>query len=108
MLAYSGGFGSLGPQPPAASIETQAPWAQLLANASGKARHLQLLFLGCGQQESGMLTPGRRIVGLLRERGINARWADFPGRHVFSVWRNLLHESAPMLFRPASSGGQSR
>ena len=108
VLAYSGGFGSLGPQPPAASIETQAPWAQLLANASGTARHMQMLFLGCGQQESGMLAPGQRIVGLLRERGINARWSDYPGRHVFSVWRNLLHESAPMLFRPKSSGRESR
>jgi enterochelin esterase-like enzyme len=108
VLAYSGGFGSLGPQPPDAPIETQAPWAQLLANASGTARRLQMLFLGCGQQESGMVAPGQRIVRLLRERGINARWSDYPGRHVFSVWRNLLHESAPMLFRPQSSGGESR
>jgi enterochelin esterase family protein len=108
VLAYSGGFGSLGPRPPAAPIETQAPWAQLLANASGTARHLQLLFLGCGQQENGMLEPGRRIVGLLQERGINARWSDYPGRHVFSVWRNLLNESAPMLFRPKPVRVESR
>jgi enterochelin esterase-like enzyme len=108
VLAYSGGFGSLGPQPPVAPIETQAPWAQLLANPSGTARRLQMLFLGCGQQESGMLAPGQRIVQLLQERGINARWSDYPGRHVFSVWRNLLHESAPMLFRPKSSGEESR
>ena len=108
VLAYSGGFGSLGPQPPAAPIETQAPWAQLLANASGTTKRLQMLFLGCGQQETGMLAPGQRIVRLLQERGINARWSDYPGRHVFSVWRNLLHESVPMLFRPRPGGGASR
>ena len=108
VLAYSGGFGSLGPQPPATLIETQAPWAQLLANAPATKKRLQLLFLGCGQQETGMLAPGQRLVRLLQERGINARWADYPGRHVFSVWRNLLHESAPMLFRPQLRRGESR
>ena len=108
VLAYSGGFGSLGPQPPAAPIETQAPWVQLLANPSATTKRLQLLFLGCGQQETGMLAPGQRLVRLLQERGINAHWSDYPGRHVFSVWRNLLHESVPLLFRPRSGRGESR
>ena len=108
VLAYSGGFGSLGPQPPAALIETEAPWAQMLANAPGTAKRLQMLFLGCGQQESGMLAPGQRLVRLLQERGINARWSDSPGWHVFSVWRSLLNESVPLLFRPTLGGGQSR
>ena len=98
VLAYSGGFGALGPKPPADSIETQVPWNQFFANASAAKKNLQLLFLGCGQQETGMRAPGQRLVRLLQDRGINARWADYPGGHVFSVWRNLLHESAPMLF----------
>lgn len=98
VLAYSGGFGALGSQPPADPVETQAPWNQLLANPSAAKKNLQLLFLGCGQQETGMRAPGQRLVELLQNRGINARWADYPGGHVFSVWRNLLHESAPMLF----------
>ena len=102
VLAYSGGFGALGPQPPPEPIETQAPWARLLANAPETKKRLQLLFLGCGQQETGMRAPGQRLVRLLQARGINAQWADAPGWHVFSVWRNLLHESAPMLFQPRS------
>ncbi len=100
VLAYSGGFGALGPQPPAEPIETQAPWTRLLANAPATQKNLRLLFLGCGQRETGMLAPGQRLVRLLQERGIDARWADHPGGHVFSVWRNLLHESVPLLFRP--------
>ena len=55
-----------------------------------------------------MLAPGQRLVRLLQERGINAHWADDPGGHVFSVWRNLLHESAPMLFQPKPRRGESR
>ena len=108
VLAYSGGFGSLGPQPPTTAVETQPPWAQLLSNVSGTKKRLQLLFLGCGQQETGMLAPGRRLVQLLQERGINAHWADAPGWHVFSVWRNLLHESAPMLFKSQPNPRESR
>jgi len=99
VLAYSGGFGALGPRPPDEPIETQTPWSRLLANPSGSKKTPQLLFLGCGQRETGMLAPGQRLVRLLQERGVNARWADFPGGHVFSVWRNLLHESVPLLFR---------
>ena len=102
VLAYSGGFGALGPRPPEAPVETQPPWTKLLANASA-AKNLQLLFLGSGQRETGMRAPGQRLVQLLKARGVNAHWADYPGGHVFSVWRNLLHESVPMLFRPAAS-----
>lgn len=101
VLAYSGGFGGLGPLPPAAGIETQSPWKELLANPAAPERTLRLLFLGSGRQETGMLAPGQRVVRLLRDQGVNARWSDFPGGHVFSVWRNLLHESVPLLFTPS-------
>ena len=48
-----------------------------------------------------MLAPGQRVVRLLRDQGVNARWSDFPGGHVFSVWRNLLRESVSLLFTPS-------
>ncbi len=99
VLAYSGGFGSLGVTSASADVETQTPWKELLANPVEAKKSLRLLFLGSGQSETGMLAPGRKLVGLLKEKGINARWADYPGGHVFSVWRNDLNESAPMLFR---------
>ena len=99
VLAYSGGFGSLGVTSASADVETQTPWKELLANPVEAKKSLRLLFLGCGQSETGMLAPGKKLVGLLKEKGINARWADYPGGHVFSVWRNDLNESAPMLFR---------
>jgi enterochelin esterase-like enzyme len=100
VLAYSGGFGGLGPQPPGMSIETQSPWKELLANPAAAKKNLRLLFLGSGQQETGMLAPGKQLVKLLHEQGVNARWSDYPGGHVFSVWRNHLHESVPLLFKP--------
>jgi enterochelin esterase family protein len=107
VLAYSGGFGSLGLAPAVGSVEEQAPWKQLLANSAETKKWLHLLFLGSGQQETGMLIPGQRLVQLFKEKGINAQWADHPGGHVFSVWRNHFNESVPLLFqrnRSTSSG----
>jgi enterochelin esterase family protein len=99
VLAYSGGFGSLGPQPPADAIETQSPWKELLASPATARRNLDLLFLGSGTQETGMRAPGQRLVTLLQQQGVNAHWSEYPGGHVFSVWRNHLHESVPLLFK---------
>lgn len=103
VLAYSGGFGALGPRPPAESIETVSPWRELLADPAAAKKNLGLLFLGSGRQETGMLAPGQRLVALLQAQGVNARWSDYPGGHVFSVWRNHLNESLPLLFRRKSS-----
>jgi enterochelin esterase-like enzyme len=99
VLAYSGGFGSLALAPAPGPVEEQAPWKQLLANSVETKKWLHLLFLGSGQQETGMVGPGQRLVQLFRDHGINALWADHPGGHVFSVWRNHLNESVPLLFR---------
>jgi enterochelin esterase family protein len=99
VLAYSGGFGALGRQPSPVDIETQAPWKALLANPAATRKNLQLLFLGSGQQETGMIGSGRRLVQLFKAQGVNARWSDYAGGHVFSVWRNHLHESAQLLFK---------
>jgi enterochelin esterase-like enzyme len=98
VLAYSGGFGGIGPAI-AGAIEDQPPWKELLADPERTKKNLRLLFLGSGRQESSMLQPGRRLVKLFKEKGINAVWADYPGGHVFSVWRNHLNYTAPMLFR---------
>jgi enterochelin esterase-like enzyme/lysophospholipase L1-like esterase len=110
VLAYSGGFGSLGAQAPAAADDTRSPWKELLANPAETRKNLQLLFLGSGRAETGMRGPGQALVRRFQSQGVNARWADYPGGHVFSVWRNLLHESAPLLFKPSAqtAGAQPR
>lgn len=99
VLAYSGGFGTLSLVQGEREVESQFPWKGLLANPEPARKSFRLLFLGSGQSEGGMLEPGRKLVGLLKDQGINAVWSDYPGGHVFSVWRNHLHESAPLLFK---------
>jgi enterochelin esterase-like enzyme len=98
VLAYSGGFGGIGPSAPG-ELEEQSPWKELLANPAQTKKNLRLLFLGSGRQETSMLQPGKRLVELFKQKGINAVWADYAGSHVFSVWRNQLNFTAPMLFR---------
>jgi len=99
VLAYSGGFGSLGVTSASPDVETQTPWKELLAHPDAAKKSLRLLFLGCGQDEAGLLAPGKKLASLLQEKGIRTEWADYPGGHVFSVWRNHLNESVPMLFQ---------
>jgi enterochelin esterase-like enzyme len=98
VLSFSGGFGGMGAGA-AADPAAQSPWKELLTNPDETKKRLRLLFLGCGQQETGMLAPGQQLVKLFKEKGINAQWADFPGGHVFSVWRNHLNTCVPMLFK---------
>lgn len=99
VLAYSGGFGSLGPVSSSQDVASQSPWKELLANPESAKKSLRLLFLGSGREEAGLLAPGKTLVQLLKDKGIDARWSDYPGGHVFSVWRNHLNESVPLLFR---------
>jgi enterochelin esterase family protein len=99
VLAYSGGFGSLGVESSDVNVETQAPWKGLLADPTAAKKSLRLLFLGCGQDEAGLLGPGKTLASLLQQKGIRTEWADYPGGHVFSVWRNHLNKSVPMLFQ---------
>ncbi len=87
-------------------IEMQSPWKELLANPEQTKENLRLLFLGAGQQEAAMLPPGKRLVKLFKEKGINAVWADYPGGHVFSVWRNHLNYTVPMLFHSQPFSGE--
>jgi enterochelin esterase family protein len=98
VLAYSGGFGSLGVETSSQDVVTQTPWKDGLANPDD-AKKLRLLFLGSGQDEAGLLAPGKQLASLLKERGVRVEWADHPGGHVFSVWRHHLNQSVPMLFR---------
>jgi len=100
VTAFSGGFGGMGAAATTGpEIETQSPWKELLAKPAETKKWLRYIFLGCGQQETGMLAPGQRLVKILKESGINAEWGDYPGGHIWSVWRNHLNQTAPMLFK---------
>ena len=64
-------------------------------------QRLRLLWIGCGTDDpryNGHLN----LVDLLKSRGIRTVFKDTPGGHEWKVWRHLLADLLPDLFRPKS------
>ena len=81
VLAYSGGFGSLGPQPPAASHRD----AVAVEGAAGEpAGHDEEPAVAVSRQRPAGDRHARArdsgSCGCLQAQGINARWSDYSGR----------------------------
>src|SRR5204862_8038488 len=62
VLAYSGGFGSLGVTSASQGVETQSPWKELLADPARAKKSFKLVFLGSGQAETGLMDPGKKLT----------------------------------------------
>jgi enterochelin esterase family protein len=69
----------------------------LVADASKADRHLRLLWLSCGKQDF-LYQANRRFADELKAKGVRLTYRETEGAHVWSVWRNNLNESAPLLF----------
>ncbi len=87
----AGAFGMAG-----FDLEKQVPG--FLKNPSDVNRQLKLLFLGCGTEDT-RYKAHIRIKDLLTDKGIHYEFHDTPGEHEWKVWRQLLAEFMPKLFR---------
>ena len=90
---------TIGPLPPEIWVYNFRVQGVDLPDPVQAKKSFKLVFLGSGQAETGLLEPGKKLAAMLQEKGFNVRWSDYPGGHVFSVWRNHLNESVPLLFR---------
>jgi enterochelin esterase family protein len=90
-FAWIGSFsaGGLG-----TNLASQFPGLDEKAN-----RQLQLLWIGCGEQD-GLLTSNLALSDWLKARNIKHTWVQTPGQHSFRVWRRYLADFAPLLFQP--------
>jgi enterochelin esterase family protein len=61
-------------------------------------RQLDLLWLGCGEQD-GLLAGNQRLSEWLTSNRIRHTWVQTPGQHSFRVWRRYLAEFVPLLFQ---------
>jgi enterochelin esterase family protein len=59
---------------------------------------LRLLWIGCGKQDF-LYEANRQFVEILRSKNVKLIYRETEGAHVWSVWRNYLAESVPLLFR---------
>jgi enterochelin esterase family protein len=89
IAAYSTG----GPQ---ADIEKRLLPA--LSHADRLNAQLGLLWMGCGRQDS-LYAENEALAKLLADHGVKATFHATDGVHNWSLWREYLHETAPLLFR---------
>jgi enterochelin esterase family protein len=90
ILGYSAAVG--GP-----FMNAEVEFNKALANPNAVNSRLRLLWIGCGRQDF-LYQANRQFVDLLKNRGVKAQYHETEGSHVWSVWRNYLYETAPMLF----------
>jgi enterochelin esterase-like enzyme len=90
VLGYSGAVG--GP-----FMNAEAEFDRAISKPEVLNSKLRLLWVGCGKQDF-LYQANREFVDMLKRRGIKLQFRETEGSHVWSVWRNYLNETVPMLF----------
>ncbi len=78
-------------------MNAEAEFQQVMRNPSDTNANLRLLWISCGKQDF-LYEANRQLADKLRAKGIRLTYHETEGAHVWSVWRNNLKESVPMLF----------
>jgi enterochelin esterase-like enzyme len=94
VLGFSGAVG--GP-----FMNAEAEFSKALLKPEILNSRLRLLWVSCGKQDF-LYQANRQFVDLLRGKGVKVLFRETEGSHVWSVWRNYLNVTAPMLFTDLS------
>ena len=90
VLGFSGAVGGQ-------YMDPEQVFAQALSKPDVLNSKLRLLWVGCGKQDF-LYQANRNFVDMLNKKGVKVQFRETEGSHVFSVWRNYLNETVPMLF----------
>jgi enterochelin esterase-like enzyme len=90
VLGFSGAVG--GP-----FMNAEAEFSEALSKPEILNSRLRLLWVSCGKQDF-LYQANRQFVDMLKSKGVKVLFRETEGSHVWSVWRNYLYETAPMLF----------
>jgi enterochelin esterase-like enzyme len=90
VLGFSGAVGG-----PFMNAETE--FGEALSKPEVFNSKLRLLWVSCGKQDF-LYQANRQFVDMLKSKGVKVLFRETEGSHVWSVWRNYLNETAPMLF----------
>jgi enterochelin esterase-like enzyme len=90
VLGFSGAVG--GP-----FMNAEAEFSGALSKPEVLNSKLRLLWISCGKQDF-LYQANRQFVDMLKSKGVKVLFPEMEGSHVWSVWRNNLNETAPMLF----------
>jgi enterochelin esterase family protein len=72
---------------------------KLAADPAAANRTLRLVWISVGKQDF-LYQANRQFADGLKAKGINVRYVETEGAHVWSVWRRNLNETAALLFAP--------
>jgi enterochelin esterase family protein len=78
--------------------DTEATLSRLPNDPGEAARQHRLVWVSCGRRDF-LYENNKRFVEALERRGVKVTYREGTGSHVWSVWRNDLHASLPLLFR---------
>jgi enterochelin esterase-like enzyme len=79
----------------------ESRYKAFVADATGP-RKLDLMWIGVGAQDA-VLPRAKELSETLRAHGIDAKYHETEGGHTYPVWRKLLVETAPLLFRKGAT-----
>ncbi len=91
VLSFSGAVGG-------SFMNAEAEFSEALSKPAVLNSRLRLLWVSCGKQDF-LYQANRQFVDMLKGKGVKVLFRETDGSHVWSVWRNYLNETAPMLFR---------
>jgi enterochelin esterase-like enzyme len=78
-------------------MNTETEFGEALSKPEALNSRLRLLWVSCGKQDF-LYQANRQFVDILKRKGVHVLFRETEGSHVWSVWRNYLNETAPMLF----------
>jgi enterochelin esterase family protein len=78
-------------------MNAEAEFSEALSKPKDLNSKLRLLWVACGRQDF-LYQANRQFVAMLKSKDIRVVFRETEGSHVWSVWRNYLNETAPMLF----------
>ena len=58
---------------------------------------LKLLWIACGTEDA-LFAPNQKMIGWLKQQGVQLTAIQTPGMHAWMVWRDNLSNFAPLLF----------
>jgi enterochelin esterase family protein len=98
-FAWVGSFGAgLTREDFEARYRAVLPVATEAAAAARSRPPFSLFFVGTGRQD-GVLARAKALSEALKANGVPATYFEIDGGHTYPVWRKLLVQAAPLLFR---------
>jgi enterochelin esterase-like enzyme len=72
--------------------------SRVLADPKSANEKIRMFWIGCGRQDR-TVDGAQQLVESLARAGIRHIWHPTEGAHTWTVWRDYLHETLPLLFR---------